>query len=179
MRHALTRTVFAILAMSLGFSAYGADKKGGDGGASRGDREFVQKALEDGATEVELGKLAQAKGTSDVVKQFGQRMEADHAKAGEELKGLAGTAGAMPKKEGPKQSAVKELSKKSAKRFDHEYAEAMVDMHQKAVKLFRKQADKGDNAELKQFAAKTLPTLEEHLKMARDLKKQVGEKRKS
>ncbi len=176
MAQALARMAFAALALSLGMGVYAADKKG-DGNASRGDREFVQKALEDGATEVELGKLAQSKGTSDAVKQFGQRMEADHGKAGEELKAIAGKIGALPKREGPKEKAVKSLSNKSAKQFDQQYADTMVDMHEKAVKLFRKEADKGDNAELKQFASKTLPTLEEHLKMARDLKKQVGQKK--
>ena len=177
MINALARTAFAVLALSVGMGVYAADKKGrDDGAASRGDKEFVQKALEDGATEVELGKLAQSKGSSDAVKKFGQQMEADHSKAGEELKGIAGKVGALPKKEGPKQKAVKDLSNKSAKRFDHEYAEMMVDMHQKAVKLFRKQADKGENAELKQFASNTLPKLEEHLKMARDLKKQADKK---
>jgi putative membrane protein len=54
----------------------------------------------------------------------------------------------------------------------------MVEDHEKTVKLFRRQAEKGDNAELKQFAAKTLPTLEEHLKMSRDLKNQTKGKKK-
>ena len=64
----------------------------------------------------------------------------------------------------------------SGKKFDHEYGNFMVKDHEKAVKLFRKEADKGDNGELKQFASKTLPTLEEHLKMARDLKAQTRKK---
>ena len=178
MAHALSRILFAVLALTLGFGAYAADKdKKGKGGLSGDDREFVEKALMDGATEVELGKLAQGKAASDAVKQFGRRMVTDHSKAGEELKGIASKVGYTPKHDGPDQKMVKKLSDKSGAAFDREYADMMVEDHEKAVKLFRRQADKGDNGELKQFASKTLPTLEEHLKMARDLKKTAGQKK--
>ena len=163
----------------MGFASYAADNKARDDGLSRGDREFVEKAMVGGMTEVELGKLAQQKGTSDAVKRFGQRMVDDHSKAGQELKGIASKVGYAPKKEpGPDQKHIKALSNKSSARFDHEYAEEMVDDHEKTVKLFRKQAEKGDNAELKQFAAKALPTFEEHLKMSRDLKNETKGKKK-
>jgi putative membrane protein len=165
--------MFAVLALSLGMGVYAADKKSRDDGLSRGDRDFVEKALADGMTEVELGKIAQQKAASDGVKQFGQRMVTDHTKAGEELKGIASKVGFAPKKDpAADEKAVKKFSDMKTDRFDREYADFMVDDHQKAVKLFRRQADKGDNAELKQFASKTLPTLEEHLKMAQDLKAQ-------
>jgi putative membrane protein len=39
------------------------------------------------------------------------------------------------------------------------------------ISLLEQQAKKGQSAELKAFAAKTLPTLREHLKMARTLPK--------
>ncbi len=179
MTHAVTRTLFAVLALSLGVSVYAADKKSRDDGLSRGDRDFVEKALADGMTEVELGKIAQQKASNDAVKQFAQRMVADHSKAGEELKGIASKVGFAPKKDPePKKSAIKKFNDMKGDRFDREYADLMVNEHQKAVKLFRKEADKGENAELKQFASKTLPALEEHLKMAQDLKAQTKGSRK-
>ena len=73
------RTLFGVLALVVGVATYAADKKTRDEGLSRGDREFVEKAMMGGMTEVELGKLAQQKGTSDAVKQFGQRMVDDHS----------------------------------------------------------------------------------------------------
>ena len=64
---------------------------------------------------------------------------------------------------------MKRIDPKGEK-FDHEYSEHMIKDHESAVKLFQKQAKDGDAKELKDFAAKTLPTLEEHLKMSRNLK---------
>ena len=178
MAHAFARTLFAVLALSLGLGVSAADKKGKDDGLSRGDRDFVEKALQDGATEIEAGKLAQQKGTSDAVKKFGERMIADHTKAGDELKAIASKLGFTPNKTGPHEKMIKDLSGKSADRFDREYADMMVEDHEKAVKLFRRQSEKGDNPELKQAAAKTLPTLEEHLKLAQDLKKQTSQSKR-
>jgi putative membrane protein len=42
----------------------------------------------------------------------------------------------------------------------------MVDDHEKAVKLFRQESDSAQNAQLKKFAQKTLPIIEQHQKMA-------------
>lgn len=64
---------------------------------------------------------------------------------------------------------VDKLSKAKAENFDRDFAKQMVDDHQKDIKKFKHIADKGDNAELKQFASQTVPVLEEHLAMARDL----------
>ena len=178
MEHAYTRTLFAVVALTLGMGAYAADNKGKDGQLSRGDRNFVEQALKDGMTEVELGKVAQQKGQSDAVKQFGQRMAEDHTKAGEELKGIASKIGYAPDKVGPDEKMVKRLSAKSGAEFDRDYAGAMVKDHEKAVKLHRRQAEKGDNADLKQYASKSVPVLEEHLKMARDLQKQTRANKK-
>jgi predicted outer membrane protein len=66
----------------------------------------------------------------------------DHTKAGEELKGIISTIGYAPDKTGPDQKAVKALSGRSADRFDREFAEKMVGMHEKDVKLFKRQAEK-------------------------------------
>ena len=173
---ALVRTTFAVVALALACGLQAADKK--DAKLSGGDRSFVDKAMKDGNTEVELGKLVQSKAQGEAAKKFAQRMVDDHTKAGEELKGIIGKVGYTPEKAGPDQKMIKALSGKSAARFDHEYAEMMVKDHEKAVKLFKKQSEKGDNADLKQFAAKTLPTLEEHLKMAKELKEQTKGKKK-
>jgi putative membrane protein len=171
MNYVFARTIFAAAALAFSCAGFAADDK-----LPRGDRSFIDKAMQDGATEVELGKIAQQKSSNDAVKKFAQRMIDDHTKAGDELKGIVSKLGYTPKKEGPNQRVLKDFTKKSVKRFDHEYAEYMVDDHKKAVKLFRKEADKGKTDELKQFASKTLPTLEEHLKMAQDLKAELKKK---
>jgi putative membrane protein len=174
MNRAVAHTVFAALALVLAAGIHAADKKG-DGKLSGSDRNFVTTAAEDGHAEVELGKIAQKNGASPAVKQFGQRMIDDHTKAGKELEAIATKLGMTPPKEpGSKHQAdIKMLSKLTGEKFDREYAEHMVKDHEKAVSLFQKQAKSGDAEELKAFASKTLPTLQEHLKMAREL---VGKK---
>lgn len=170
MYQALGRTFLAALALAFATGIHAADKKG-DGKLSGSDRNFVTTAAEDGHAEVELGKLAQQNGSSAAVKQFGQRMIEDHTKAGKELETIATKLGMTPPKEpGSKHQAdIKKFSKLTGEKFDREYAEHMVKDHEKAVALFEKQAKNGDAAELKAFASKTLPALQEHLKMARDL----------
>ncbi len=54
---------------------------------------FVKKAAEGGLAEVELGKLATQKASSEEVKKFGQKMVDDHSKANEPLKQVAGSEG--------------------------------------------------------------------------------------
>jgi putative membrane protein len=170
MTNAWARAAIAATALSLAGGVWAADRKGDDGDkVSRGDKSFIAKVMKDGATEVELGKLAAQNGSSPEVKQFGQRMVDDHTKAGDELQAIASKLGYTPKKAGPDKGDVKKFSKLKADKFDREYAKHMVKDHEKEVKLFEKQSEKGKSDELKQFAAKTLPTLQEHLKMARGM----------
>ena len=172
MNLAFARAAFAAIALALACGAGAADKKGDDNKVSRGDKNFIAKAMKDGQTEVELGKLAAQNGQSEDVKKFGQRMADDHSKAGDELQAIASKLGYTPKNPGPDKGDVKKFSKLKADKFDREYANHMVKDHERAVKLFKKESEKGESAELKQFASKTLPTLEEHLKMAKDLQGQ-------
>jgi putative membrane protein len=145
------------------------------GALARSERAFLTKAAQDNMAEVELGKVAQQKAANPQVKAFGERMVQDHTKANDELKQVAGAKGvALPVAVDKKhQRAMDELQKKSQARFDHEYMEDMVKEHKKDVKEFRKQAKSAKDADVKAFAAKTLPTLEEHLRLAQDTKKAV------
>ena len=178
MQHVLGRSLFAALALVLSFGAY-ADKHGKShsGKVSKGDRTFIMDAANDSLAEIELGKVAQSNAASDEVKKFAQRMVEDHTKASQELEPIATKLGVTPPTEvkGKHARMVKDLSKKNGEKFDRDYVNDMVKDHQKAVKLFEKQSQKGETEELKQFAAKQLPTLQEHLKMAQDL--QAGMKK--
>jgi len=137
------------------------------GGASKklSDSDFVAKAAQGGMTEVELGKLAQEKGSSADVKQFGSHMDMDHSKANDELKALATkdnipVPSALDEKH---QAAVKHLSSLSGPAFDKAYVSMMVKDHEKTVALFKEEAASGQNADIKNFASSTLPTIESHL----------------
>jgi putative membrane protein len=164
----------ALLAVTFTFSVglHAADKMAPDKKPAHPDQAFVMEAARDGHAEVEHGKLAQKNGSSAAVKEFGQRMVADHTKAGAELSAIAKKLGITPPADmGDKHKAEqKKLAALKGDKFDSEYASHMVQAHETAVNLFQKQAKSGDAKELRDFAGKTLPTLEEHLKMARALK---------
>jgi len=78
----------------------------------RSDRNFITKAAEGGREEVELGRLAQSKASSDAVKQFGQHMVEDHGSANKDLMDLAANKGVRLDDQTPKKDPVLEkLSK--------------------------------------------------------------------
>jgi putative membrane protein len=140
------------------------------------DEAFVMKVAKGGMAEVELGKLAADKASSDAVKRFGQRMVDDHSKANDELKALAQSKNiALSLEMGPDEKALRDrLMKLSGPAFDQAYMKAMVSDHVKDVNEVRIESKSGKDPDVKAWAAKTLPTLEEHLKMARDTNGAVG-----
>jgi len=66
------------------------------------------------------------------------------------------------------QQEVTKLSAMSGAEFDRAYSKMMLKDHEKDVKEFERESTSGKDPDLKAFAGKTLPTLQEHLKMARD-----------
>lgn len=136
------------------------------------DQEFMNKAAQGGMAEVMLGQTASSKGTSPDVKNFGNRMVSDHGKANDELKQLAQTKGVTLPTDVDVESKkmADKLSKLSGKDFDKEYMSGMVEDHEKDVKEFEKASKDAKDPDLKAWAAKTLPTLQDHLKMAKDTK---------
>ena len=135
------------------------------------DADFAKEAAQGGMAEVKLGQLAEDKGSSDEVKQFGKRMVEDHSQANEKLKSVASQTNvklptALNKHD---QATYDKLSKLSGEEFDRAYARDMVKDHQNDISAFQREADSGRDPSIKQFASETLPTLHDHLKMARDM----------
>ena len=132
------------------------------------ERKFIAEAVMGGMAEVEGGQLAVRKATSQQVKAFGQRMVQDHGKANEQLKRLAAAKNVQLPTELDRKhrNDLARLVRLSESEFDREYMQHMVRDHRKDVADFRKAAKDLKDGEVKQFAAITLPTLEEHLRMA-------------
>ncbi len=137
-------------------------------GLSSKDKEFVNEAAQGGLAEVQLGKLAAQQAESSDVKQFGQRMVQDHTKANSELVSLARTKGVTPPS-GPSakdKATMTKLSAMHGSSFDRAYMDDMVNDHKKDVADFERYAKEGTDPDLKAFAQKTLPVLQEHLSLA-------------
>lgn len=141
------------------------------------DRNFVMDAAMGGLMEVELGRMAVQFGQSAAVKEFGQRMIDDHTKANAELMQLASTKGiTLPTELDQKhRSQANKLQRMKGAEFDSAYAKMMLKDHNDDVEDFEKQSTRGEDAEVKAFATKMLPTLQEHLTMVRALPGNTGE----
>jgi putative membrane protein len=100
----------------------------------------------------------------------------DHSKANEELKQVASSKGVdVPKGLSAKDKATRDrLSKLSGAEFDKAYMQDMLRDHQKDVSEFRAESTKAKDSDVKSFASKTLPTLEEHLNQAKSVASTVG-----
>jgi putative membrane protein len=136
------------------------------------DKAFMSEAATGGMAEVELGRLAAQKAASADVKAFGQRMVRDHSKANGELKAVAAKKGVtLPTALTDEQKANKaKLEKLSGAAFDREYMAMMVEDHDKDVAAFQDKSTSANDADLRAFVSKTLPTLQEHQKLAHDIK---------
>jgi putative membrane protein len=159
-----------MLALLAAGTAFAAD----NGKLAKADQQFFEKAAAGGMFEVEAGKLAESKATSAEVKSFGSMLVKDHSAANEELKALAQKKGvtlptALPK---DMQKKIDKLSKE--KNFDKEFVkEVGLEDHKKDISLFQKTSKNGKDADVKAFAAKTLPTLQQHRQHAEQLSKTV------
>lgn len=140
------------------------------------DEEFVTKAAVSGLAEVELAELALKQSPSADVKKFARTMIDHHTKANKELKQLAAAANiTCPTRLDEKgRAAYEKLAKLDGSSFDTTYVKQQVEAHEDAVDLFEKESERGKVADLKAFAARTLPLLQSHLKMARALEDEHG-----
>ena len=124
--------------------------------------------------EIQSSKLAEDKGNAPE-KSFASQMVADHTKTTTELKGLL-TSGKVKADlpdalDSSTQSKLDKLKGASGEDFSSDFDSYQVSAHKDAVSLFERYAKGGDNSELKDWAGKTLPTLQHHLEMAQGLGK--------
>jgi putative membrane protein len=143
---------------------------------SRKDRLFMDKAAAGGIEEVDLGNAVKDKASDQQVKDFANKMVTDHSKANDELKALMSQKGLSAPTDIPAKdkSTDDKIKAKSGADLDKAYMSDMVKDHDADVKAFQTEAKSGDDPDVKAWAAKTLPTLEEHQKMANDIAQKVG-----
>lgn len=136
------------------------------------DQEFIKEAAVGGTAEVKLGELALENAASPAVKKFARRMVDDHSAANKQLMSLLdkkGTPLAGKELDRKHQECFDRLSKLKGAAFDRAYIQEMVNDHKEDVALFRSAAKNCQDPDLRAWAGKTLPTLQEHLRMVQDL----------
>ncbi|MGO4387720.1 DUF4142 domain-containing protein [Microvirga sp. 2YAF29] len=134
---------------------------------------FIKKAIEGNLAEVAVGQLAQQKGGSDGVKNFGRQLETDHSAANQKAMNAASSLSVTPPTEPSKQQkeTYQKLSKLSGAAFDREFIKESVTDHRKDIAEYEKEA-KQQNDPAAAYAKETLPALHNHLQAAQALEKQ-------
>ncbi|MCU0757857.1 MAG: DUF4142 domain-containing protein [Steroidobacteraceae bacterium] len=151
------------------------------GSASVGNitpQQFAMQAAEGGMAEVQLSELARKQAGSAEVREFAERMIADHGKANAELKAIAKQKGiTLPKDLNAEHRAtLKSLQDKKGAEFDEAYMAAMKKDHVKTIALL--QAANGpsfEDAALKAFASKQLPIVQQHHDMVEKTEGQASQ----
>jgi putative membrane protein len=141
------------------------------GAAVTPDANFANTALADGTFEVQMAQRILKDSKDANVRQFAEKMIADHTKVGDELRQLAKAQGmnVTDRLTNEQTGVLGEMEKMTGKSLQTMYIKQAVDGHEAAVSTFNTTAQSSGRPELKAFAAKHLPALKMHLQMAKDL----------
>jgi putative membrane protein len=159
------------LAAAMAFSATAAVAQ--DKAADKDSVKFIKDAIEANYAEIDAGKLAQEKGNSEAVKQYGAMLVKDHTDSNDKAKQVASQLGVDPPTGASVTQKATYLKWKvlSGDTFDRTFAKDMVKDHQATIEEFQAESKKSDPAGT--FAQQTLPTLQNHLREARTLAQQT------
>jgi putative membrane protein len=133
------------------------------------DQAFVNAAGPGNKMEIEFGKLAEQKGSSPAVREFGARMVKDHTRLFNELASVAKSIGlTVPTAlSAEQQHEYAELSKLSGSNFDKQYIDLMVKVHTADLTAFQNAETTVENPKLKEAISTAIPVIQEHLTMAK------------
>ena len=166
----LARATVTGLLLSIAAPAYGAAQE-----AAVTDSSFLQMAGSIGLLQAKLAKLAERKGTSEAVVEFGKRMTADYSKANEELAaGAKQAAYPAPVLLREHKQIAERFNGMGRSSFDKAYMEEVVKHHNEAVQLFRQESEGGRVVSLKQLASRMLPDVQQRLALAAETGSSVG-----
>ncbi|MBC7570295.1 MAG: DUF4142 domain-containing protein [Spirosoma sp.] len=146
-------------------------KEGREPGLPDDAAKFAVKATNDGMLAVQLSQLALKKNLTPALREYADTMIKDHEKANTALKELAAKKNiTLPTTLSiDNQETYERMDQLSGPDFNAQYAKTMLNSQKKTVKLFEKAAKDVNDADLREFAVKTLPTLKLHLKDIEDI----------
>jgi len=153
----------------MGATADGSQAVSGSATVASGDSSFARQACQASAAEIEIGKMAALNTRNKAIRKFAQVLSDDHASAEKELSTLFARKQMPPEAEFAEgfQHSVQRLAELKGGAFDAAFKQQVIEDHEKAISLFERQAEQGTDPDLKAFAERRLPQLQEHLAMAR------------
>jgi putative membrane protein len=136
--------------------------------------DFIKEAANSDMLQIAAATLAQEKGNAEE-KRFAEQMMTDHSKTSSDLKSLVSSGAVMADiptaLDSSSQKKLDKLRDTRRQAFASEYDPMQISVHKEAVSLFERYSKSGDNPKLKDWAGKTLPTLQHHLDMAEAMHK--------
>jgi putative membrane protein len=171
--------VVAFLGLLLGGTLFAQQKsmeKSQQSMLNSGDRSFITKAAEANLAEIDAAKLVDQKSTDPAVKDFASRMLKDHTQANQELTAMAKTNGVTAPTEAgaAEQRQIDELRKLSGTKLNDTYLQNELQGHKQVISEFEQELDHGQDQAVKNYAAQTLPTLQDHIRIAEDVVGKMG-----
>jgi putative membrane protein len=140
------------------------------------DRSFISSAAEANLAEIDTAKMVVQKSSDPAVKDFANRMVTDHTQANQKLASVAEMSGTkLPTEPGiTERNQKSELQKLSGAKLDDAYLRDELQGHKEAISAFENEIERGQNQEVKNYAAQTLPTLQDHIRIAEDIAGKLG-----
>ncbi|MES2514872.1 MAG: DUF4142 domain-containing protein [Bacteroidota bacterium] len=128
---------------------------------SKRDKKFVACVAQSDMMEVKLAELAQTNASHAEVKGLGKKLTDENKtslKSVAEKNSIPVPAGLSKKQ----QKMYNKMAMLKGEKFDKHYTKCMVKSHKKLLCKFKKEAKKGGNTELKEWAKNSIPTIENH-----------------
>jgi putative membrane protein len=168
--------VIAITA-AFGMTLHAQDNASSASSASqKPDTSFITNAAMANLAEVELGKLGAQKAQNEDLKKLSEHIQKDHSAANEKLQPIAQKQGiTLPETLDRRHEQAKtKLQDLSGPEFDKAFATVLLRDHARSIALFQREAQMGQDPEIKDYAKSTLPTLKQHMKSAQKAATDVG-----
>lgn len=140
------------------------------------DRTFITSAAEANLAEIETAKMIEQKSKDPGVKDFAKRMVTDHTQASQSLATVAEMVGVtLPSTPSADDRARKdELEKLSASKLNKTYLRDELAGHKQVISAFESEIEHGQDQAVKNYASQTLPTLQDHIRIAEDVAGRMG-----
>jgi putative membrane protein len=171
-------TTFVLTAVLMTTGSLFAQQQGKSAmtGQNSADQSFIKSAAEANLAEIDTAKMLSQKTTDPGVKDFANRMVADHTEASQKLTSVAEMNGVTLPTEAnaTERNEKSELQKLSGPQLDEAYLRDELQGHKEAITAFENEIEHGHNQEARNYAEQTLPTLQDHMKIAEHLTGKLG-----
>jgi putative membrane protein len=140
------------------------------------DRNFMSTAADANLAEIDTAKMVAQKSPDPAVKDFANRMVTDHTQASQSLASVAEMSNVKLPTEpsATKRNQKNELQKLSGAKLDDAYLRDELQGHKEAIAAFENEIKNGQNQEVRNYAVQTLPTLQDHIRVAENIAGKLG-----